>query len=206
MLEQFPSTSEELMIVRCSVQFEFSRKMAALELDSVDSDEFRALFHRHSNLLDPLESLRELPFRARRESRYSDGTFGLFYASLEEETAIAEITHWFRKWLHGEHGMRDGYYIRFSVRFSGEVIDISAMRNAWPSLTFDTHDALCKSIANEARVLGADAIIVPSARSEDPNGKNLVVFCRDSVVHPTDSRYLKLTYDSENDTVEYTWL
>lgn len=206
MLEQFPSTSEELIIVRCSAQFKFSRKMATLELDSVDSNEFRALFHRNSNLLDPLDLLHELPFRARRESRYSDGTFGIFYASLEEETAIAEITHWFRKWLHGQLGMRDGYYIRFSVHFSGKLIDISAMRNDWPSLTVDTHDEFCKSIANEARVIGVDAIIVPSARSKDLNGKNLVVFSRGSLGQPADSRYLKLTYNSENDAVEYTWL
>lgn len=50
------------------------------------------------------------------------------------------------------------------------------MRNDWPSLTSDTHNEFCKSIATEARMIGIDAIIVPSARSKDRNGKNLVVF------------------------------
>lgn len=206
MLEQLPRTSEELVVIRCAVQFRFSKQMESLDLGAVDSDEFRALFHRNSSLIDPLDVQCDLPFRSKRTSRYSNGTFGVFYASLDEQTAIAEITHWFRKWLHGERGMRDGYYIRFSVQFSGELIDISAMRNRWPSLTSDGHDELCKSIANAARGMGIDAMIVPSARSKDSNGKNLVVFSRNSLGRPVDSGFLKLTYNSEDDSIEYTWI
>lgn len=206
MLEQLPRTSEELVVIRCAVQFQFSKQMESLDLGSVDSDEFHALLHRNSSLLDPLDVQCDLPFRSRRASRYSNGTFGVLYASLDEQTAIAEITHWFRKWLHGERGMRDGYYTRFSVRFSGELIDISAMRNQYPSLTSDTHDELCKSIANAAKGMGIDAMIVPSARSNDHSGKNLVVFSRKSLGHPSDSRILKLTYNSEDDSIEYTWV
>lgn len=206
MLEQLTSTSEELVVIRCAVQFWFSKQMDSLDLDSADSDEFRALFRRNSNLIDPLEVQCDLPFRSRRVSRYSNGSFGVFYASLDEQTAIAEITHWFRKWLHREGGMRDGYYIRFAVCFSGELIDISAMRNRWPSLTSDAHNEHCKSIANAAKRMGIDAMIVPSARSKDPKGKNLVVFSRDSLGHPADPRLLKLTYISEDDSIEYTWI
>ena len=206
MLERWPRTSEELVVIRCAVQFQFSKQMDSLGLGSVDSDEFRALFRRHSRLIEPLDVQCDLPFRSRRASRYSNGTFGAFYASLDEQTAISEITHWFRKWLHGERGMRDGYYIRFSVHFSGELIDISAMRDRWPSLTSDAHDELCKSIANAARGMGIDAMIVPSARSKDSNGRNLVVFSRNSLGRPADSGFLKLTYISEDDSIEYTWI
>ena len=176
MLEHLPKTSEQLTVIRCAVQFQFSKQMDRLDLGSVDSDEFRALFHRHSHLLDPLEVQCDLPFRSRRESRYSSGTVGVLYASLNEQTALSEITHWFREWLYGEHGIKDGYYIRFAVHFSGKLIDITPMSNHCSSLTSDTHDEVCKSIATEARQIGLDAIIVPSARSKNQNGKNLVLF------------------------------
>lgn len=206
MLERWPRKSEELVIIRCAVQFQFSKQMDSLDLGSVDSDEFRALFRRHSRLLKPLDVQCDLPFRSRRTSRYSNGTFGVFYASLDEQTAISEITHWFRKWLHGELGMRDGYYLQFSVRFSGELIDISALRNHCPSLTSDTHDDSCKSIASAGRGMGVDAIVVPSARSKDRDGKNLVVFSQNSLGRPADSQFLKLTYNVEDDSIEYTWI
>lgn len=206
MLEHLPRTSEDLIVIRCSAQFQFSKMMAELEFDSIDSDEFRRLFRRNSSLLDPLEAMCEIPFDSRRKSRYSNGTFGVLYASLDEETAISEITHWFRRWLYGEHRIKNGYYIRFSVHFSGELIDITTMRNDWPSLTSDTHKEFCKSIATEARMIGLDAIIVPSARSKEQNGKNLVVFSKASLEQPTDSRYLRLTYNSKADAVEYTWI
>lgn len=206
MLEHLPKTSKELVLIRCAVQFQFSKQMDALDFSSVDSDEFRALFHRHSHLLDPLDVQCDLPFRSRRASRYSSGTFGVLYASLDEQTAVSEITHWFRQWLYGELGIENGYYIRFSVHFSGVLIDLTPMSNHWASLTSDTHDEFCKSIATQARKIGLDAMIVPSVRSKDQNGKNLVVFSRGSLGQPADSLYLKLTYNSENDAVEYTWL
>ena len=166
----------------------------------------RAMLERNQNLLDSQDLLCEIPFRSRRESRYSDGTFGVLYASLEEETAIAEITHWFRHWLYVRHGIRNGYYVRFSVHFAGQLKDITAMIGDWPSLVSDAHDVFCKLIATEARMIGLDAIVAPSVRSKDQLGKNVVVFSRDSLEHPTDLRYIRLTYNCETDTIEHNWI
>lgn len=206
MLEHLKGTRREFIAIRFAVQFDFSRKMEELGLDSSESDEMRAMLERNQDLLDSPDLLCEIPFRLRRESRYSDGNFGVLYASLEEETAIAEITHWFRHWLYVRHSIRNGYYVRFSVRFAGQLKDISAMSDDWPSLISDAHDVFCKLIATEARTSGLDAIIAPSVRSKDQLGKNVVVFSRDSLERPADLRYIRLTYNCETDTVEYNWI
>lgn len=206
MLEHLRETRRDFVVIRFAVQFEFSRKMKELGLDSSESDEILAMLEHNQNILDSPDLLCEIPFRSRRESRYSDGTFGVLYASLEEETAIAEITHWFRNWLYVRHSIRSGYYVRFSVHFAGKLKDIIAMSDDWPSLISDSHDIFCKSIATEARTSDLDAIVVPSVRSKDQLGKNVVVFSRDSLGHPKDLRYIRLTQNDVTDTVDYNWV
>ena len=206
MLGPLEETHGDFVIIRFAVQFEFSKKMAALGMNSSDVDEFRALLRQDLDLLGSPDRLCEIPFDSRRESRYSDGTFGVFYASLDEGTAISEITHWFTQWLYGDQGIRIGYYTRFLVQFGGQLKDITVMKNHWHSLTSDAHDRFCKSIATEARTSGLDAIVVPSVRSKDQSGKNVVVFSKDSLGHPTDFRFIQLTHSSETDEVEYQWI
>ena len=206
MLDPLEETHGEFVMIRFAVQFEFSKKMAALGMNSSDADEFRALLRQDLDLLGSPDCLCEIPFRSRRKSRYCDGAFGVFYASLDECTAISEIIHWFKQWLYGEQGMRIGYYTRFSVRFRGQLKDLTVMRDHWPRLTSDTHNRFCKAIATEARTSGLEAIVVPSVRSKDQLGKNVVVFSKDSLGHPTDLRLIRLTHNSETDEIEYEWI
>lgn len=162
---------------------------------------------RDQRLLDALEATRQRPYRDtvwrsvrqgadplacwRSGGRWDDGSFDVLYTSESREAAIAERRfHLYQGQPIPPSKVR---YELFEIRISLEAV-----------MVFDSLDALgalgleiarygqlsyvervqeyprSQEIAEACSFLGADGIVVPSAR--EPGTKNLIVFCEQDTV------------------------
>ena len=139
----------------------------------------------------------DAPFKAKRRlakaghsTRFSDGSFSVFYAALEADTAEAEIRYWYPKYSARP---RTAYYIRFVCDFSGQTKDLRPMRAKWLALTHDSDYRFCNALGAEAVASGLDGLITPSARRD--TGTNLPVFQRRAVDSPVVEARVAVTLD-----------
>ncbi len=144
----------------------------------------------------------DIPFRPkkrRRASRFSDGSFPVFYSSLDSETAQAEVRHWGPAFLGNPRRSRTAFYRLFHCTFHGVEKDLRACRAAWPELVHETDYALCNRIGAEAIQLDVDGLVTWSARR--PVGANLPVFSRASLRDPVAEGLMALTYEPADGSV-----
>lgn len=160
--------------------------LQSLELDQKGIEEVTGLLT-DAGAKDSLDKLLEDPFRPKHRlykttfpvTRYSDGSFAVFYGALEEETAIAEVRHHFTIRFAGKPvGERVTWYHRFVCDFTGLVKDLRPKRKAWPDLTHGTDYGLCNRIGAEAKEKSLDGLLAPSARCD---GTNIPVFERSAL-------------------------
>ena len=144
----------------------------------------------------------DAPFKAKprlakagRSTRFSDGSFSVFYAALEADTAEAEIRYWHPK---KSTRPRTAYYTRFVCDFSGQTKDLRPMRTKWPELTHDSDYRFCNALGAEAKVSALDGLLTPSARRD--TGTNLPVFQRQAIDSPVvEARVAVTLYPSTGD-------
>lgn len=158
------------------------------------------------NVSDKPEDLCEEPFRskpqlqkAERHSRFSDGSFPVFYSSLEPETAEAEKKFLFLKNVSEPTKPRPAHYSLFSCHFDGSIKDLRPKLADWPDLTHDSDYGFCNRLGTEAVASGLDGLITPSARR--PNGTNLPVFRRHAVSNPKIHALVVMTLDPSSGEV-----
>ena len=152
-------------------------------------------------MVDTLEELCEAPFRPKpmmrrlgNASRFSDGSFQVFYSSTEAETAEAEIQHLFRRAFAGRpKSPRTAYYARFACDFDGLVKDLRPKEAQWPKLVHDNDYRFCNKLGAEAVELGLAGLLTPSVRRK--TGTNLPVFTRKAISNPGDYILMAVTYD-----------
>lgn len=171
--------------------------LAELKLDASSEQELRALLVAAGYETSP-EELCDAPFRPKRRlgrimaTRYSNGSYPVFYSSLDPETAKAEVSHWFRKGFAGRpKSQRSAYYQRFTCLFEGEEKDLRDKQSEWPDLVHDIDYTFCNRIGAEAVWLELDGLVVPSARRK--SGSNLPVFKRPAISDPKSQGLVKIT-------------
>lgn len=156
-------------------------------------------------IADNPEELCDAPFRPTQlprdkiSTRFSDGSFPVFYSSLEPETAEAEIKFSFLKNVSEPTKPRSAYYSRISCRFDGSIKDLKPMRETWPDLTHDSDYRFCNDLGTEAAASGLDGLLTPSARRT--NGTNLPVFRRRAVSNPVVHALVAMTLDPSSGEV-----
>ena len=132
----------------------------------------------------PGAAVRLAPFRALGQpSRFSDGAYGMLYAALDTETAIAETV------FHSERHLRataEGP-IEFSMRsYVGKVVKpLEDLRGtAFEHLRQEAVETwpICQAFGRERRSAGAWGLLYPSARR--PGGECIGVFRPDAVSVP----------------------
>ena len=154
---------------------------------------------------DNPEELCDGPFRPTQlqqdkiSSRFSDGSFPVFYSSLEPETAEAEARILFLKNVSKPNQPRTAYYSRFSCHFDGSIKDLRPMHEDWPDLTHDNDYGFCNGLGAEAVAADLDGLLTPSARR--PNGTNLPVFRRRAVSNPVVHAVVAMTLDPSSGEV-----
>lgn len=143
-----------------------------------------------------VDELCDAPFKPkrklRRRTRYSDGTFPVFYSSLEPETAEAEVGHWLPAVMGRPKTVRTMYYRRLECTFSGREKDLRTKVPEWPDLVHEADYTFCNRIGAEAHELKLDGLLVPSARSA---GANLPVFRREAISDAELGGTVTATYD-----------
>ena len=137
----------------------------------------------------------DAPFKAKprlakagHSARFSDGSFSVFYAALEADTAEAEIGYW-----RSKERPRTAYYTRFACDFSGQTKDLRPMRTKWPELTHDSGYRFCNALGAEAQVSDLDGLLTPSALKD--TGTNLPVFQRRAIDNPVVEARVAVTLD-----------
>ena len=199
MLESIPTATLRLRVFRLANQGLVSEFLQEQGLDERSIDEIKVLLQSRG-IDDSLEELCEAPFRPKTRlkkagyaTRFSDGSFPVFYTSLESETAESEIQHWFPKIVGRPIRRRTVYYSRFACDFNGTAKDLRSQKSKWPMLTHDSDYLFCNSLGAEAVKLRLDGILTPSARRR--MGTNLPVFARRSISNPGECVLVAVTYD-----------
>lgn len=168
-------------------------------LDIKSTDEMKELL-RARGIADSPEELCDAPFKPKpglqktgRKSRFSDGSFPVFYSSLEAETAEAEARHLFSKIAGKSSKPRTAYYSRFTCIFDGTAKDLRPKQKDWPKLVHGSDYRFCNELGAEAVKLRLDGLLAPSARRT--SGTNLPVFTRRSISKPGEFTPVAMTYD-----------
>ena len=170
-----------------------------LNLDSLGSTELEELL-----ALGPsrLVEFCDAPFRPkprfpRVPTRFSDGSFPVFYSSLEPETAETEVRHWLPRRFGQLSTPRTMYYQRFSCEFSGSEKDLRGRETEWPELVGNDY-TFCNRIGAEAQELRLDGLVTPSARH---SGANQPVLQRSALSEPRYEGIVAMTYDPDTGSV-----
>lgn len=174
--------------------------LTALGFDSQSMEELRDI-RKSAGYRSAPEGLLDAPFRPklkyREASRFSDGSFPVFYSSLDLDTAHEEIGFHFRKYSGKPTGTRSAYYQQLSCTFLGLEKDLRSKSAEWPDLTHDTDYAFCNKLGAEARKTGIDGLLTPSARHE---GTNVPVFNRSSLSQAQLGHIVKISLDPSTGT------
>ncbi|MCY4189603.1 MAG: RES family NAD+ phosphorylase [Bryobacterales bacterium] len=143
------------------------------------------------------------PFDPRRKfrprTRFSDGTFPVFYSAFTIETAKAEVAYWFRNGYAGKPRKdRIAYFQSFHCRFEGLEKDLRSKVSDWPNLVHESDYSFCNQLGMEARGKGIDGLVVPSARHE---GANMPIFVRHAISDPELEGTVRMTYSADSGEV-----
>ena len=203
MLEEIRSKRNHRIVYRLSrVTAHDDQFFSELELDEEGRKELSALLIRKipSN---PIEELIDGPFRPMKKlrirTRFSDGSFPVFYSSLTTETATAEVAYWFRKEFMGKpRRNRTAYYQSFHCTFEGLEKDLRPKAEEWPKLIHDKDYSFCNLLGVEAREKSIDGLIVPSVRHE---GSNIPIFAREAIKGAELDGIVAITYSPHNDKI-----
>ena len=193
MLEKIPSRNSRRRVFRLAVIPDDLRD--ELQLDAQSSDELQEILNAVGFRRD-LEELCDGPFRPKprlgRKTRFSEGSFSVFYSSLDTTTAEAEIRYWFPRFCEYGGSPRPAYYHRFSCTFRGTEKDLRPKAAEWPGLVDKTDYTFCNQLGAEATQSGLAGLVTPSARHD---GANLPVFRRDAVSDPELLDVAAVTFD-----------
>lgn len=142
----------------------------------------------------PFRRLRKL----RNQTRFSDGSFPVFYGSLEAATAEAEVKHWFPRHAGTPSKRRPAHYQWLRCTFRGTEKDLRSKVADWPDLLHPSDYEFCNKIGAEASDEELDALVVMSARCP---GANLPVFRRPALSNPILGDTVIVTLDPDTGDV-----
>lgn len=201
MLDEVPSRRSSRNAFRLSNVPLDDDFMSELQLDPRGGEELHELLADSGHSVD-IDELVDAPFRPKRRlrnrTRFSDGSFPVFYASLDAETAEAEIRHWLPRFIGRPRNPRTAFYQRFSCKFHGVEKDLRPKIDDWPDLVHDSDYSFCNQLGAEARSLQIDGLVTWSARHE---GANLPVFRRRAVSSPKLEDVVSMTYHPDTGDV-----
>jgi len=133
----------------------------------------------------------------RRGSRFSDGTFGVYYAAAELETAIAETVHHFEAFARDSGDpvrMEDMRVLVGTVAEDFE--DVTALAESQRTRVLDPDNyAAAQAYARALRDNGAMGVVYPSVRRA--TGTCVGAFRPRAVGIPRQERHLKYRWNGE---------
>ncbi len=129
-------------------------------------------------------------------SRFSDGSYGVFYCARTRDTAIAETRHHSARFMAAtaEPPMRLQMRL-YSVEARGQAVDLRKAARAEPRIVDPDDYAYPQSIGRTLRTEGAQGILYPSVRH--PGGQCLAAFRTTLVKNCLHAAYLEYQWNGQ---------
>lgn len=141
------------------------------------------------------------PFKHWQVSRYSDGTYGVWYGSDSVETTVYESAyHWYRGLLSDAGFERMAVVSErkvYSVTCNAALLDFRKPAVEHPDLVHPSDYAFCQSVGARIHREGHPGLLTPSVRR--PEGENVAIFNADVLSNPRHNCHL--TYRLEGDQI-----
>lgn len=135
-------------------------------------------------------------------SRFTDGSYGVFYASRSLETAIAETSYHRTRFLTATHEPAQDIDMRvYAVDLTAELHDLRALRVSHAALYHPTHYAAAQECARELRDGGSHGMVYSSVRDHD--GECVAVFRPRLLSNCRQERHLCYVWDGTTISVVY---
>lgn len=141
------------------------------------------------------------PFNHWQTSRFSDGTYGVWYGSDSVETTVYESAyHWYRGLL-SDAGFERMTVIAerkvYSVACNAALLDFRKSAEDHPDLLHPSDYAYCQSVGTRIHREGHPGLLTQSVRR--PAGTNMAIFNADILSNPRHN--CQLTYRLEGDQI-----
>jgi hypothetical protein len=152
------------------------------------------------------------PFKHWQASRFSDGTYGVWYGSDSVETTVYEsVYHWY-KGLLCDAGFDRQEVIAdrkvYWVACGAALLDLRAASNEYPDLLHPSDYSFCQSVGARIHREGHPGLLTPSVRRSA--GENVVVFNPGVLSNPRLNGQLTYRLEGEQVVVEkqpgVTWV
>ena len=141
------------------------------------------------------------PFKHWHASRFSDGTYGVWYGSDSIETTVYESAyHWYRGLLSDAGFDRLTVIAErkvYSVACNAALLDVRKAADDHPDLLHPSNYAFCQSVGARIHREGHPGLLTQSVRR--PSGENMAIFNADVLSNPRQN--CELTYRLENDQI-----
>jgi hypothetical protein len=157
-------------------------------------------------LYDPIRAAIEWPFEHPCRSRYSDGSFGVWYGARTLETSIRETVHHFRRnTLASEIAARSQVPIYqerrvHRVRCSAMLVDLRALCAEEPRLLDPDDYSYCQALGKRLRQAALPGLQSLSVRHA--GGEVAGLFLREALSDPRDVCYLTYILQPGNGRVD----
>ncbi len=135
-------------------------------------------------------------------SRFSDGSWGVFYAGNDLKTAIAETRHHRERFLRDAAQARMEFDMRvYAVDLDGELHDLRGRQSDYPLVYREDSHAAGRHLAGVLRQEGSNGIVYDSIRRE--GGECAAVFRPRLLSNCRQERHLSYVWDGERVTHVY---
>jgi len=144
------------------------------------------------------------PFRHWQNSRFSDGSFGVWYGAGSVETTVFETAyHWLNGFLSDagfEHEKVSTERKVYQVRLDAALLDLRPQLEAFPALNHKTDYSYAQSVGARLHHEGHPGLITNSVRHAQ--GHNFVVLNPALLSHPRHHCQLRYVLDNERIQIE----
>lgn len=182
------------------------RTATALELEAKP-----AAFTNHQTIINrPFEEAEwnnaiGYPFTHWQQSRYSDGSFGIWYGADSVETTIHETVHHWRNGLLADAGfLQPNVKIQrrvYNVRCDAALINLATQLDQYPALVSPHDYSFCQQVGARLHREGHPGLISVSARC---SGKIFAILNANLLSNPRHHSYLTYTTTPDGISVERT--
>jgi hypothetical protein len=144
------------------------------------------------------------PFKNWQASRFSDGTYGVWYGSESVETTVYESAyHWYKGLLCDAGYERQGVIAErkaYRVACGAALLDFRNASHKHPDLLHPSDYAFCQSVGARIHREGHPGLLTPSVRR--PTGENTAIFNADVLSNPRLDCQLTYRLDGDQIVVE----
>jgi hypothetical protein len=134
--------------------------------------------------------------------RFTDGSYGVFYAGLTFDTAVAETRYHRANFLSATDEPAQEVDMRvYAVDLTAQMHDIRGLRAELPALYHASNYGMAQQAARELRDAGSDGIVYQSVRDE--GGECAAVFRPQLLTNCRQERHLSYVWDGASISMVY---